>query len=363
MSRLKNNKSVREQPNHKHSSITPEADFSKSDSNGSAPVEIDVRNARNLDQHAALLGDTSSRKLSDTLHRAMVVRQLQRNFGNRYVSRLLDHVSQRNSTGIQTKMTVGPSGDKYEREADQIAKQVLGQMKGSGEQSVQRQGMEEEELQMKPLQRQIGMEGGEVGPELEQSIERSRGKGQALPENLRRSMEGPFGEDFSGVRVHTDAQAHDLNDSVSARAFTTGQDIFFRKGEYNPGSDGGKQILAHELTHVVQQGAGVNLKRQGNSAPKDSEPSQQGETKAQQLHQDSLGYGGQEEVGEDTLRQEQSAIDIGPDQSPTTLHRAFEKDFVSPSIGTEQELSGAVMHKKIASGKNKIKLNEKINWS
>ena len=118
---------------------------------------------------------------------------------------------------------------------------------------LQRQGIEEEELQMKPLQRQIGMEGGEVGPELEQSIERSRGKGQALPENLRRSMEGPFGEDFSGVRVHTDAQAHDLNDSVSARAFTTGQDIFFRKGEYNPGSDGGKEILAHELTHVVQQ--------------------------------------------------------------------------------------------------------------
>jgi hypothetical protein len=195
-------------------------------------------------------------------------------------------------------MAVGPSGDKYEREADHVAKQVLGQMKGAGEQPVQRQGIEEEELQMKPLQRQgveeeelqmkplqrqgveeeelqmkplqrqgieeeelqmkplqrqIGMEGGEVGPELEQSIERSRGKGQALPENLRRSMEGPFGEDFSGVRVHTDAQAHDLNDSVSARAFTTGQDIFFRKGEYNPGSDGGKQILAHELTHVVQQ--------------------------------------------------------------------------------------------------------------
>ena len=165
-------------------------------------------------------------------------------------------------------MAVGPAGDKYEREADHVAKQVLGQMKGAGEQPVQRQGIEEEELQMKPLQRhgieeealqmkplqrQIGMEGGVVGPELEQTVEKSRGKGQALPENLRRSMEGPFGVDFGEVRVHTDAQAHDMNDSVSARAFTTGQDIFFRKGEYNPGSEGGKEILAHELTHVVQQ--------------------------------------------------------------------------------------------------------------
>jgi hypothetical protein len=257
MSRLKNNRAVREQPDRKHRSIHPESDFSKSDSNESSPGEIDVCNAGSLDQHAALLGDTSSGKLSDTLHRAMVVRQLQRNFGNRYVSRLLDHVSRRNSTGIQAKMAVGPAGDKYEREADHVAKQVLGQMKGAGQQPVQRQGIEEDELQMKRLQRQIGMEGGDVGPELEQSIEKSRGKGQALPKNLRRSMEGPFGEDFSGVRVHTDAQAHDLNDSVSARAFTTGQDIYFRKGEYNPGSEGGKEILAHELTHVVQQNANI----------------------------------------------------------------------------------------------------------
>ena len=109
MSRLKNNKAVREQPNHKHRSINPEPDFSKTDSNESAPVEIDVRNSRGFDQHAALLGDTRSGKLSDTLHRAMVVRQLQRNFGNRYVSRLLDHVSRRNSTGIQAKMAVGPA--------------------------------------------------------------------------------------------------------------------------------------------------------------------------------------------------------------------------------------------------------------
>src|SRR5207344_148493 len=59
--------------------------------------------------------------------------------------------------------------------------------------------------------------------------------------------------DFSGVRVHTDAGADGLNQSLSARAFTTGRDIYFRQGEYNPGSSGGRELLAHELTHVVQQ--------------------------------------------------------------------------------------------------------------
>ena len=253
MSRLKNNRTVREQPGRKHRPVHSESGFLKTASNEFSPGEIDVRNARSLDQHAALLGDTRSGKLSDTLHRAMVVRQMQRNFGNRYVSRLLDHVSRRNSTGMQAKMTVGPSGDKYEQEADQVAKRVLGQMKGAGEQSVQRQGMEEEELQMKSLQPQIGTEGGDVSDEVQSSINGSRGSGKSIEENVRSSMENAFGADFSDVRIHLGAESTALNDSMNARAFTTGNDIFFRQGEYTPGSSSGKEILAHELTHVVQQ--------------------------------------------------------------------------------------------------------------
>src|SRR5262249_34009533 len=57
----------------------------------------------------------------------------------------------------------------------------------------------------------------------------------------------------SSVRVHTDAGADGLNRSLSAKAFTTGRDIYFRQGEYNPGGSGGRELLAHELTHVVQQ--------------------------------------------------------------------------------------------------------------
>ena len=87
------------------------------------------------------------------------------------------------------------------------------------------------------------------------SIQSAKGGGAPLHDNVRSSMERGFGADFSGVRVHTGGQADALNRSLNARAFTTGSDIFFGKGQYNPGSSGGQELIAHELTHTVQQGA------------------------------------------------------------------------------------------------------------
>ncbi|MCP4666518.1 MAG: DUF4157 domain-containing protein, partial [Deltaproteobacteria bacterium] len=66
-------------------------------------------------------------------------------------------------------------------------------------------------------------------------------------------MEQAFGVDLGGVRVHADHQADQLNRSLRASAFATGQDIFLRQGEYNPQSHSGQELLAHELTHVMQQ--------------------------------------------------------------------------------------------------------------
>ena len=100
----------------------------------------------------------------------------------------------------------------------------------------------------------------EATPEVEAAIEQARGGGRSLDSGIQRQMESAFGTNFSGVRVHTDSTADALNQSLSARAFTTGQDIFFRQGQYNPGSSGGKELLAHELTHVVQQGKGLQSK-------------------------------------------------------------------------------------------------------
>ncbi len=124
---------------------------------------------------------------------------------------------------------------------------------------VQREA-EEDELQAKHLQRaeagpEVGMEGGSVSRETNDMVEGARGGGQALDPGVQREMEGHFGADFSGVRVHQDGQAADLNNRLSARAFTTGNDIFVGQGGLNAKSSGGKELLAHELTHVVQQGA------------------------------------------------------------------------------------------------------------
>ncbi len=95
--------------------------------------------------------------------------------------------------------------------------------------------------------------GGAVDDEVARSIQGKRGTGQGLDNAARRDLEPQFGEDFSDVRVHADSEADQLNKAVQAEAFTAGRDIFFRSGNYNPGSPAGRSLLAHELTHVVQQ--------------------------------------------------------------------------------------------------------------
>jgi hypothetical protein len=129
--------------------------------------------------------------------------------------------------------------------------------------SIQRETMEEEEeLQMKSLvQRRENLGGGEASPNLELSIQSARGSGQSLDTGLQEKMGQAMGADFSSVKVHTDSQSDRLNKSIQAKAFTTGQDVFFRQGEYDPSSREGQELIAHELTHVVQQNSsGINRK-------------------------------------------------------------------------------------------------------
>jgi len=87
-------------------------------------------------------------------------------------------------------------------------------------------------------------------------IRAARGGGSALDSGVRRTLETGLGASLSGVRVHTGVQADHLSRSVQAVAFTTGSDIFFRSGAYNPSTPGGLRLLAHEATHTVQQAAG-----------------------------------------------------------------------------------------------------------
>ncbi len=171
---------------------------------------------------------------------------------------------------IQAKLQIGKPNDKYEQEADRVASQVVQQLNSTSAQvnqtrSVQRQEETAEklpaepqisQLQRSPLSRGIQRKAighGEASIDLESAINQARGSGQHLDVGLQRSMGQVMGADFSGVRVHTDSQSDQLNQSIHAKAFTTGQDLFFKSGEYNPSSRSSQELIAHELTHVVQQ--------------------------------------------------------------------------------------------------------------
>ncbi|HEV9036499.1 MAG TPA: DUF4157 domain-containing protein [Puia sp.] len=88
---------------------------------------------------------------------------------------------------------------------------------------------------------------------VEAELEHQSGKGSALPAKTLAEMNHSFGTDFSHVRVHHDATAAALCNELNAQAFTHGCDIYFNEGKYNPESEEGKRLLAHELTHVIQQ--------------------------------------------------------------------------------------------------------------
>jgi hypothetical protein len=153
---------------------------------------------------------------------------------------------------IQTKLTINRPGDEYEREADRVAEQVI---RSSGL-DLQRQADVEkgtELLQAKPaIQRKAsGGEHSVEAPPIVHDVLRSPGR--QLDPKTRSFMESRFGHDFSHVRVHADAQASESARAVGARAYTVGRDVVFGSGEYAPATRGGQQLLAHELTHVVQR--------------------------------------------------------------------------------------------------------------
>jgi outer membrane protein OmpA-like peptidoglycan-associated protein len=160
----------------------------------------------------------------------------------------------------QAKLTMGESGDRFEREADAVADAVV-QRKGlpgtggSGAPSVQAKcaKCEHEDTVQRQADGSTSDTGAHSADSVQQGLAAQRGAGQSLDASVRQEMEQGIGADFSGVRIHTGAQAASLNDSLHARAFTHGQDVFFNSGEFEPGSSAGRHLLAHELTHVVQQ--------------------------------------------------------------------------------------------------------------
>ncbi|WP_367867724.1 DUF4157 domain-containing protein [Pedobacter sp. WC2423] len=226
---------------------------------------------------------------------------------------------------VQAKLTVGQPNDKYEQEADTMADKVVQRLdrqdtKAPGIQTrpadliygispfvqtkcdacEQEEKKEKktvkEEVRRKPifesnaepqedkgavqrkcsaceekekhvhLKEQDNTHGADMSA-IEGSLSASKGSGKALPEQTRLEMENSFGADFSAVRIHDNSNAVQMNEGLNAQAFAHGNDIYFNSGKYNPETASGKHLLAHELTHTVQQGGSAVRKKDQEKEP------------------------------------------------------------------------------------------------
>ena len=213
-------------------------------------------------------------------------------------------------THIQPKLEIGKPDDPYEREADSMAEKVMKapaktntiqkQVEEEPVQAkIQRQAEEEEDTVQARIQRQAEKEKEPVQAKIQRQVEEeeetvqariqrqaekeeepvkakiqmqrdtaestnsnlstrlrnTKSSGSAISNVTRNFMEDQFNADFSNVRIHTDRKAVGLSNELGAQAFTHGNDIYFNEGKYNPETSGGRHLLAHELTHTIQQGA------------------------------------------------------------------------------------------------------------
>jgi len=163
--------------------------------------------------------------------------------------------------GIQPKLSVNSPGDSYEKEADAMADHVMRQTTSgadvqhqvnSSNTLIQRKCdkcEEEEKLQRKEKN------SAPVSPKnFPGKLSSTKGGGYPLNDSTLSTMNHSFGVDFSNVRIHSGSEASTMNENIQAKAFTYGNDIYFNQNQYQPSSSEGKRLLAHELTHVVQQG-------------------------------------------------------------------------------------------------------------
>jgi hypothetical protein len=215
------------------------------------------------------------------------VLSLQRSIGNQGVLSLL------NSGAIKAKLRVSQPGDADEIEADRVAESVVSAPAIAASSKSASGGVihrrcacpagghacpecEIEEVEgAKGIHRKTGTSSS-ASLEVSENFVHGLGPGQPMDSGVRKTMEGLFSHDFEDVRVHTDSNASQSAHSINARAFTAGRDVIFAPGEYSPQTRKGKELLAHELTHVVQQsktakGTGAKVHRRVNPEDVSSE--------------------------------------------------------------------------------------------
>jgi hypothetical protein len=188
------------------------------------------------------------------------MQQLQRSIGNRGVERLL------RGQAVQPKLSIGSPGDAFEQEADRVADKVMRMPApavqracscSSGGSPCPTCDRKQEEL----VQRRVDSRGDSMNATVPDNFLDDLGSGEPLDSATRAFFEPRFGHDFGAVRIHTNSHAAESARSVSARAYTVGNEIVFGAGQYAPGGSSGMSLLAHELVHVVQQNPGPQVQR------------------------------------------------------------------------------------------------------
>jgi hypothetical protein len=192
---------------------------------------------------------------------------------------------------IQTKLEINRPGDRYELEADRVADQVM-RMPDARFQPHARlvEEAEYKVLRTKPLVKEsTDIRASGHAEEADISLGELNSINQPLDSTTRKFMEQRFGRDFSQVRIHTDSTAWELNQRLNARAFTVGKDVFFGEGQYKSGSSSGLRLIAHELTHTIQQGASGEI-IQADFAVEPTTPTRTVPTLTTQQIQDAIAF-------------------------------------------------------------------------
>lgn len=197
---------------------------------------------------------------------------LQQRLGNRGTQAIAGQICAKSSAGTAApshattgaSLSISQPGDILEREADHVADQVMRMAEAPSaphvshaatDATIQRRcaKCEEEEDHTQLQRKEASANAAPFNASLSASINALTGKGSALPSFARNFFEPRFGADFSQVRIHAGTEAGNIAQSINARAFTVGQNIAFAPGQYAPHSEEGQRLLAHELTHVLQQ--------------------------------------------------------------------------------------------------------------
>jgi len=167
-------------------------------------------------------------------------------------------------------------------------------------------------VQMKPGLQQAANGSSQASPSIENRLSNSKGAGSPLPDEVRSFMEPRFGADFSGVRVHTDSNAVQMNKELGAQAFAHGSDIYFGAGK----SPGNNELTAHELTHTIQQGAAGRMNKEVRR-----QPQQEGEQETVQAKEISIS--GQEKLNQVSLSNKETSFQASQPETETLAAKAL----------------------------------------